>query len=923
MKTTRYLLCLGVVACLALPARALTVPAATHSASPAEAWVTVDGTLEFADNSTGFAIVYTLPAGWPYAEASGAASSGSPTFAYSEARHELSIFLLGTPVSPLTFTFRLARPAAATATAHGEVQYADGFGTAQAPMPFGVDPLELVPPEASFQTASSEGPEGTTAVDLSVVLSRASIHAVTITGAIAGGSAQDGVDCALPTPVLVIAAGATQGVLRLSVTDDGSPEDDETVVVSLQAAQNAILGAAATHVYTIRDDDNDAPVAVNDEADAVGSVGVPIPVAANDHDPDGTLDLVSIQVVDPPDHGQLLDHGDGTITYTSAVGFGGEDTFSYRIADNRGLYSNPAVVTITVAGPGWDKPDLAYSMRVYARVLGPPGLIEAEGCILAAFQGGLVRGVAGIGPGPAGRLFQLQVFSDLAAETGLTFRVYDASVDTIFDIAEGLDFAAGTVLGTMAEPLDLHTALSLAVTATGASAVAVTSASGQAGITDYTCARVPYGRAVDLSVPATDPVGVTFQHWRLNGSNQAAGLRTLAFTIVSAADAEAVYTVSTYTVTFHPGAHGALAGGAPAVTVTVIHGDPAPVPPAVVPAPGWTFAGWSPALPATITADAETTAQYAVVVCTVTFAFTGTGALTGTLVQTVAYGASTTPVTAVPGAGWYFHQWNDGSATNPRVADNVTTDLTLTAEFLPLTDGDPDGPFELFYNDQANAGARLIWDFTGLHAGTVGAYLLALDINHDEKGALTGRGSVQGEVGGQAIDVRNLAFSGKAKGKAGSVTIKASLTGSNASTSVSLKLTLTLDGTARRLSGTATGSISDALGGKASISGPCALDIPAGMDGTYRLPLDLLLDPGKGTIVGTGTLVLSNGRTVALLVKGKRVAGLASLQCAGDKLMAPAFAAIKLKFSIRAYTNGTAEIRAMSGKAFGQSLKWP
>ncbi len=66
----------------------------------------------------------------------------------------------------------------------------------------------------------------------------------------------------------------------------------------------------------------------------------------------------------------------------------------------------------------------------------------------------------------------------------------------------------------------------------------------------------------------------------------------------------------TYTVTFQPGAHGSLAGGTPAVAVTVNQGDPSPVAPAVTPDVGWLFSGWSPPLPATITAPVETTAQY-------------------------------------------------------------------------------------------------------------------------------------------------------------------------------------------------------------------------------------------------------------------------------------------------------------------------
>jgi hypothetical protein len=66
-----------------------------------------------------------------------------------------------------------------------------------------------------------------------------------------------------------------------------------------------------------------------------------------------------------------------------------------------------------------------------------------------------------------------------------------------------------------------------------------------------------------------------------------------------------------YTVRFQPGANGSLAGGTPGVSVTVDCGAPAPAPPEVTPRAGWLFLGWSLTLPATIIADAETTATYA------------------------------------------------------------------------------------------------------------------------------------------------------------------------------------------------------------------------------------------------------------------------------------------------------------------------
>jgi len=68
-----------------------------------------------------------------------------------------------------------------------------------------------------------------------------------------------------------------------------------------------------------------------------------------------------------------------------------------------------------------------------------------------------------------------------------------------------------------------------------------------------------------------------------------------------------------HTVTFQPGAHGFIpaANSGDNRAVTVRDGDVAPLDPSVAVDPGWVHAGWSPALPATIVADAVTTATYA------------------------------------------------------------------------------------------------------------------------------------------------------------------------------------------------------------------------------------------------------------------------------------------------------------------------
>jgi uncharacterized repeat protein (TIGR02543 family) len=66
---------------------------------------------------------------------------------------------------------------------------------------------------------------------------------------------------------------------------------------------------------------------------------------------------------------------------------------------------------------------------------------------------------------------------------------------------------------------------------------------------------------------------------------------------------------------------------------------------------------------------------------TVTYKAGANGSLTGTKVQTVSQGGSTTQVTAVPDTGYYFGGWSDGKSTNPRKDTNVTSNITVTATF--------------------------------------------------------------------------------------------------------------------------------------------------------------------------------------------------------------------------------------------------
>lgn len=93
---------------------------------------------------------------------------------------------------------------------------------------------------------------------------------------------------------------------------------------------------------------NSPPVARNDSATTKQREAVAIDVLANDSDPDGTLIPISVVVVDGPDNGAVTVDAAGVATYTPNVGFFGNDTFTYTVADNDGGRSNEATVSVTV-----------------------------------------------------------------------------------------------------------------------------------------------------------------------------------------------------------------------------------------------------------------------------------------------------------------------------------------------------------------------------------------------------------------------------------------------------------------------------------------------------------------------------------------------------------------------------------------------
>jgi hypothetical protein len=115
-----------------------------------------------------------------------------------------------------------------------------------------------------------------------------------------------------------------------------------TVTVGTQVSNTATVTLNITPV-------NDAPVAVNNSANAIANTPLQINVLANDTDPDGAADLVAaVNVTQPSPAGATTSVAGGVVTFNATAG--GTYTFTYQAQDASGTVSaNTATVTVQVA----------------------------------------------------------------------------------------------------------------------------------------------------------------------------------------------------------------------------------------------------------------------------------------------------------------------------------------------------------------------------------------------------------------------------------------------------------------------------------------------------------------------------------------------------------------------------------------------
>ena len=133
--------------------------------------------------------------------------------------------------------------------------------------------------------------------------------------------------------------------------------------VLLRTQKGQVLADINTDYF--QSQENMAPVAHDDEVTISAGDYIYIDVLANDSDPDGTLDPLSIEILSHPFGGDLIVNPgepvqvgpvvttvpDGIVIYVHNSLLYGHDSFTYRVADNEGTYSEPATVRIQITEP--------------------------------------------------------------------------------------------------------------------------------------------------------------------------------------------------------------------------------------------------------------------------------------------------------------------------------------------------------------------------------------------------------------------------------------------------------------------------------------------------------------------------------------------------------------------------------------------
>jgi Big-like domain-containing protein/List-Bact-rpt repeat protein/putative pyrroloquinoline-quinone binding quinoprotein len=197
--------------------------------------------------------------------------------------------------------------------------------------------------------------------------------------------------------------------------------------------------------------------------------------------------------------------------------------------------------------------------------------------------------------------------------------------------------------------------------------------------------KYPADTTLNISTD-TAPTGQYFSDWTTSSGGSFSNSNS-ADTTYTMPDNDATVTanfaLNTYTVTFVEGDYGLRNGGGTLIQA-VKYGSDA-LEPTITANPGWSFTGWDTAF-TNVTSNLTLSAQYSKISYTLTYTAGENGNITGITPQSLNYGDDGVAVTAVPAENYLFVDWSDASTENPRTDNNVTSDITVTANFTINTE---------------------------------------------------------------------------------------------------------------------------------------------------------------------------------------------------------------------------------------------
>lgn len=163
-------------------------------------------------------------------------------------------------------------------------------------------------------------------------------------------------DVALRTLTIEAVSGDTVAPPVLTATGfgdlvAGSLVVSDVLVPPASLSVTSSLGGSDTRTISIVGHDvlpNSPPAAADDAANTIVDTAVVINVLANDVDIDGTINPLTLTLINPEGL-NLVTNLDNTVTFTPVAGSIGAVTFSYTVQDDLGALSNAAAVSINVA----------------------------------------------------------------------------------------------------------------------------------------------------------------------------------------------------------------------------------------------------------------------------------------------------------------------------------------------------------------------------------------------------------------------------------------------------------------------------------------------------------------------------------------------------------------------------------------------